>query len=137
MYEHHKKGCSAAKECTSWCMKNICIEIFTCFRKCGNDKVKGGEEKDPFLCGMQGVKFISGAWKPGPDFEPGMHIVQMMMHGHVEETVTAPYGMVGVVNGRAVLDYGVVDSPKCPQVLCESTCPLKLSEFSLLTQDCS
>ena len=28
-----------------------------CFRKCGNDNAKGGEEKDSFLCGMQGENY--------------------------------------------------------------------------------
>ena len=100
-----------------------------CFRKCGNDMVKDETVLDPFLC-MQGVMFISGAWKPG------MYVIKMQMHGFVGETTSLPYGMVGRDNGNFVKEYGSVISPKCPEVLCEATCPLKLSQFSLFTQDC-
>ena len=96
--------------------------------------VKGDTESDSFLC-MQGVMFISGAWMPG-QWEPGMYVVEMIMHGHVEETTTLPYSMLGVENGHRLTEYGEVESQKCPQVLCETTCPLKLSHFSLHSQDC-
>jgi len=60
------------------------------------------------------------------------------MKGNIGTTML-PYGMVGKgVNGAPTPKYGNnVLSPKCPEVLCEATCPLKLSDISFYTQECT
>ena len=72
-------------------------------------------------------------------WEPGKYIIKVSMMGIINETSILPYGMVGkdCETGMPSLPkYGQVESPKCPDILCEHTCPLKLSEISLLTKDC-
>ena len=101
-----------------------------CFRKCGNDFVK----LDSFLL-MEGVMFYSGTWtgKKGA----GNYVVKLQLNGFAD-TTPLQYGMLGydLVARKVSKQYSEVMSPKCPNVLCPATCPLKLSEISLQTQDC-
>ena len=92
---------------------------------------------DPLLC-MQGVMLASEDWMPVDDtLKPGMHIVKMVMHRNARRVTSLRYGMVGGDKGNPEKEYSKVMSPKCPHVLCEATCLLKLSKSSLHTQDCA
>ena len=99
-----------------------------CFRKCGNDFVNA----DEMLC-MEGLMITSESMQ----WKPAKYIVELFMKGNIG-TAMLPYGMLGKgANGMPVTKYGDVMSPKCPEVLCEATCPLKLSEVSFYTQECT
>lgn len=98
---------------------------------CGNDFVLGGSNEVHSLC-MQGLQIYSDFRKtPGTKY-----MVKVYMIGNIEETTMLPYGMYGKVGTKFQAEYGEVISPKCPADLCKVTCPLKLSEISLYTQEC-
>jgi len=99
---------------------------------CGNDFVLGGSNEIHSLC-MQGLQIYSDFRKP-----PGnKYMIKVYMIGNIEETTMLPYGMYGKVGTKFQAEYGEVISPKCPADLCKVTCPLKLSEISLYTQECA
>lgn len=97
---------------------------------CGNDFVLGGFNEVPSLC-MKGLQIDSDFCKPGNNY-----MIKVYMIGNIEETTMLPYGMYGKVGHKFEAEYGEVISPKCPADLCKITCPLKLSEISLFTQEC-
>jgi len=98
------------------------------FRACGNNFVTREGYEDPITC-MQGLQI-----KIGHGFDIATYIVKIFVRGKVEATMLT-YGMFGG-KGTGDREYGKVLSPKCPNVMCPATCPLKLSEISLYTQEC-
>jgi len=98
------------------------------FRACGNNFVAREGYEDPVLC-MRGLQI-----KTGHGYDSGSYIVKVFVRGNVGDTIL-PYGMFGG-KGKGEVEYGKVTSPMCPDVMCPATCPLKLSEISLYTQEC-
>ena len=103
-----------------------------CFKKCGNDFVSIPGTEIPFLC-MNGLMITTHQM----NWPPGKYIIKLVMRGNIGQAML-PYGAVGkdAVSGEVLTEFGQVLSPKCPSILCEATCPLKLSEISFNTQDC-
>jgi len=103
-----------------------CDENSECFVKCGNDFVLDTEDK--FLC-VQGLMIMGGIiW------QPGKYIIKIKMFGYIKETTMLPCRMFSGREDKTA--YGEVESPVCPDMLCPATCPLKLNEITLYTEDC-
>ena len=101
-----------------------------CFPKCGDDFV----QKDELGLCMEGLMITSESMQ----WKPAKYIIAVFIIGDVGTTML-PYGMIGKgANGAPTPKFGSnIMSPKCPEVLCEATCPLKLSDVSLYTQECT
>ena len=98
------------------------------WRHCGNDYASDMDSDSLCLNGLliHTNDFFQGA------AASGLYYAKVYVAGKIGE-IMLPY-ITSKVGSPDIA--GMMASPLCPDVLCPSTCTLKVSEISLLTKEC-